>query len=46
LEVVKGPWPQCDGKCQFSPHAPNGTKKIHGYCRTCEHTRELRRRTG
>jgi E3 ubiquitin-protein ligase MYCBP2 len=32
----KGPWPECDGKCQFHPHAPNGTKERFGYCTICE----------
>jgi E3 ubiquitin-protein ligase MYCBP2 len=42
LEVVKAPWRQCDGKCQFHPHAPNGTRKIVGYCTTCEADRARR----
>jgi E3 ubiquitin-protein ligase MYCBP2 len=45
LEVVKGPWPACDGKCMFHPHEPNGTRKVVGYCRTCEAERAMRRRT-
>jgi E3 ubiquitin-protein ligase MYCBP2 len=42
-QVTNGPWPQCDGKCQFAPHAPNGTPKIVGYCATCEAERARRR---
>jgi E3 ubiquitin-protein ligase MYCBP2 len=35
-EITHGPWPACDGKCQFHPHPPNGTRQIIGYCTTCE----------
>jgi hypothetical protein len=42
LEVVKPPWPKCDGNCQFSGHPENGTKEIYGFCTICEEER-LRR---
>ena len=32
----KGPYMQCDGKCPFSPHPPNGTRQYFGYCRMCQ----------
>jgi hypothetical protein len=41
--AVAGPWPQCDGKCAFAPHSPNGTRKFHGYCAMCETQRETHR---
>ena len=31
-----GPHPVCDGKCDFAPHPPNGTKQYFGKCRLCE----------
>lgn len=34
--VKKGPWPKCDGTCQFAPHIPNGTAQPFGYCAICE----------
>jgi E3 ubiquitin-protein ligase MYCBP2 len=42
VKAQKGPWVQCDGKCQFCPHPPNGTKKIFGYCTICEEERARR----
>jgi E3 ubiquitin-protein ligase MYCBP2 len=44
LKAQRGPWVKCDGKCQFHPHPPNGTKQIFGYCTICEDER-IRRRT-
>jgi E3 ubiquitin-protein ligase MYCBP2 len=43
VQVVKPPWPECDGHCQFHPHAPNGTKQILGFCRICEEERMVAR---
>jgi E3 ubiquitin-protein ligase MYCBP2 len=35
-EAQAGPWPECDGKCQFHPHPSNGTKAAFGFCTICE----------
>jgi hypothetical protein len=40
--TLRGPWPPCDGKCQFHPHVPNGTPTIVGFCTTCEAERARR----
>jgi E3 ubiquitin-protein ligase MYCBP2 len=34
-EAKSGPWPECDGKCFFHPHPPNGTEQIFGVCSMC-----------
>ncbi|KAK8882933.1 regulation of axon guidance [Tritrichomonas musculus] len=39
-DVQKGPWPQCDGKCKFAPHPPNGQQTISAYCVLCEQEKE------
>lgn len=37
---VPNPLPQCDGKCAFSPHPPNGQRTICAICLDCECEKE------
>lgn len=39
-KAQKPPYPICDGKCQFAPHAENGKRIITGYCMQCEIEKE------
>ena len=36
VQAMKGPWPKCNGKCQFAPHPPNGQKQKFGMCAICQ----------
>ncbi|OHT15195.1 hypothetical protein TRFO_14388 [Tritrichomonas foetus] len=40
----KGPHKQCDGKCAFAPHPPNGEEVVTCYCSTCEEEKIEERR--
>ncbi|KAK8840047.1 regulation of axon guidance [Tritrichomonas musculus] len=37
---IPSPLPQCDGKCAFAPHPPNGQRTICGFCMRCEYEKE------
>lgn len=39
-KAQSGPHPTCNGKCQFSPHQPNGKQVVIGYCSICEEEKE------
>jgi len=41
-DAMKGPWPKCNGKCQFAPHPSNGTKEIYGFCAICRSERMVK----
>jgi E3 ubiquitin-protein ligase MYCBP2 len=36
LDRSTAPWPECDGKCPFAPHPPNGSQEFHGCSAICE----------
>lgn len=38
--AMRPPFPKCDGKCQFAPHAENGQRVVTGYCLECEVEKE------
>ena len=38
--AMREPFPVCDGKCQFAPHAENGKRIVQGYCLMCELEKE------
>lgn len=38
--AMRPPYPKCDGKCQFAPHAENGQRVVTGYCLECELEKE------